>query len=81
MCKHAAAHAQHLTLGLTTWKLPPPALKSNLMKILQAHKFEEGGEADDDDSELPHGMTIIDTNEIATLPERCFHPNGSNFCY
>ena len=40
-----------------------PKLFVNLMKILQSHKFEEGGEADSDhdDSDLPPGMTAIDT--------------------
>ena len=45
-----------------------PKLFVDLMKILQSHKFEEGGEADgdhdDSDIDLPPGMTIIDTDEI-----------------
>jgi hypothetical protein len=46
-----------------------PELFVNLMKILQSHKFEEGGEVDDDhdDSDLPLGMTTIDTDEIPLL--------------
>lgn len=43
-----------------------PELFIDLMEILQYHKFEEGGEADSDydDSDLPPGMTIIDTDEM-----------------
>ena len=42
-----------------------PNLFVNLMKILQSHKFEEGGEADDDpdDTDLPLGMTILTDEE------------------
>lgn len=43
-----------------------PRLFVELLEILQSHKFEKGGEADDDhgDSDLPLGMTII-TDELA----------------
>jgi isocitrate dehydrogenase kinase/phosphatase len=46
-----------------------PELFVNLMKILQSHKFEEGGEAydDHDDSDLPLGMTSRQLTQMRYL--------------
>ena len=56
-----------------------PELFGNLMKILQSFKFDEGPGASNDDSDLPHGMTILtDDHETIHDSQHITYPQRSS---